>query len=55
MRDDILDPQTKRVIPEKYDPLARLYGTHYAWLGERFQMAIDSYEDVQKKLPAKGA
>ena len=55
VRDDILDPQTKRVIPEKYDPLARLYGTHYAWLGERFQMAIDSYEDVQKKLPAKGA
>lgn len=49
VRDDILDPKTKRVIPEKYDPLARLYGTHYAWLGERFQMAIDSYEEWQSK------
>ncbi len=51
VRDDILDPATKRVIPEKYDPLARLYGTHYAWLGERFQMAIESHEDWRSKNP----
>ena len=44
--DDIIDPQTRRIIPERYDPLARLYGTHYARLGERFAMAIEPYEDV---------
>ncbi len=52
VRDDIIDPKTKRVIPEKYDPLARLYGTHYAWLGERFQMAIEPFEDWQARTAA---
>ena len=53
VRDDILDPKTKRVIPEKYDPLARLYGTHYAWLGERFQMGIASYDEVRARPSQK--
>ena len=53
VRDEIIDPKTKRVIPEKYDPLARLYGTHYAWLGERFQMGIASYDEVGHGRPGK--
>jgi flavin reductase (DIM6/NTAB) family NADH-FMN oxidoreductase RutF len=52
--DEIIDPKTRRVIPERYDPLARLYGVHYAWLGERFQMAIEPFEDWQKRQKTKG-
>lgn len=51
VRDDIIDPKTRRVIPEKYDPLARLYGIHYAWLGERFQMGIEPFEQWQARQP----
>lgn len=45
--DEIIDPETKRVIPERYSPIARLYGDHYAWLGERYTRAIPEYEDVK--------
>jgi flavin reductase (DIM6/NTAB) family NADH-FMN oxidoreductase RutF len=44
--DEIIDPATKRVIPEQYSPIARLYGDHYAWLGQRYTRAIPSYEDI---------
>jgi flavin reductase (DIM6/NTAB) family NADH-FMN oxidoreductase RutF len=44
--DEIIDPATRRIIPEKYDPLARLYGTHYARLGERFSMAIEPHQEI---------
>lgn len=44
--DEVVDPATKRIIPEQYSPIARLYGDHYAWLGERYERAIPSYEDV---------
>ena len=46
--DEIFDPATRRVIPDKYDPLARLYGTNYARLGERFSMDIEPYETYLK-------
>lgn len=52
IRDEIIDPKTRRVIPEKYDPLARLYGIHYAWLGERFQMGIEPFADWEKRQSA---
>ena len=45
--DEIIDPTTKRVIPEQYSPIARLYGDHYAWLGERYTRAIPSFEEVK--------
>jgi len=45
--DEIIDPTTKRVIPEQYSPIARLYGTHYAWLGERYTKAIPTFEEVK--------
>ena len=44
--DEIIDPKTRRVIPERYSPIARLYGDHYAWLGERYTKAIPSYEEI---------
>jgi flavin reductase (DIM6/NTAB) family NADH-FMN oxidoreductase RutF len=44
--DEIIDPATRRVIPERYSPIARLYGDHYAWLGERYTKAIPSYDEV---------
>jgi flavin reductase (DIM6/NTAB) family NADH-FMN oxidoreductase RutF len=47
--DEIVDAETRRIIPEKYSPLARLYGDHYAWLGERYARAIPSYEEATGK------
>jgi flavin reductase (DIM6/NTAB) family NADH-FMN oxidoreductase RutF len=49
IRDEIVDAETRRIIPEKYSPLARLYGDYYAWLGERYARAIPSYEEVKAK------
>ncbi len=46
--DAIIDPETKRLIPEKYSPLARLYGDYYAWLGDRYTKAIPSMEDIHR-------
>jgi flavin reductase (DIM6/NTAB) family NADH-FMN oxidoreductase RutF len=45
--DEIIDPTTRRVIPEQYSPIARLYGDHYAWLGERYTKAIPSFKEVK--------
>jgi flavin reductase (DIM6/NTAB) family NADH-FMN oxidoreductase RutF len=44
--DAIIDPATKRLIPEKYSPIARLYGDLYAWLGDRYTKAIPSIEEI---------
>lgn len=49
IRDEIIDAETRRIIPEKYSPLARLYGDYYAWLGERYARAIPSYDEAKKK------
>ena len=46
--DAIIDPETKRLIPEKYSPIARLYGDYYAWLGTRYTKAIPSMEDIHR-------
>jgi flavin reductase (DIM6/NTAB) family NADH-FMN oxidoreductase RutF len=51
LQDDIIDPDTRRIIPDKYSPLGRLYGDHYAWLGDRYARAIPSYEDVTGNRP----
>ena len=45
--DEIIDPATRRVIPEQYSPIARLYGAHYAWLGQRYTRAIPSFDAVK--------
>jgi flavin reductase (DIM6/NTAB) family NADH-FMN oxidoreductase RutF len=45
--DEIVDAETRRIIPEKYSPLGRLYGDHYAWLGERYTRAIPSYQEAK--------
>ena len=42
--DEIIDPATRRVIPEQYSPIARLYGDHYAWLGQHYTRAIPSFD-----------
>ena len=52
--DEIIDPETRRVIPERYSPIARLYGDHYAWLGERYTKAIPTYDDLKTHGPAAG-
>ena len=46
--DAIIDPETKRLIPEKYSPIARLYGDYYAWLGDRYTKAIPSMENIHR-------
>ena len=46
--DAIIDSETKRLIPEKYSPIARLYGDYYAWLGTRYTKAIPSMEDIHR-------
>jgi hypothetical protein len=48
IKDEIIDPLTKRIIPEKYSPIARLFGDYYAWLGERYTKGIPSMEDIQR-------
>lgn len=53
--DEIIDPATRRVIPERYSPIARLYGDHYAWLGERYTRAIPSYEEISSAGPQRSA
>jgi len=49
VNDDIIDPATRRIIPEKYNPVARLYGPNYADLGRRYAMAIEPYQDIVKR------
>lgn len=51
--DEIIDPKTRRVIPERYSPIARLYGDHYAWLGERYTRAIPPYDEVVAQRNAR--
>jgi flavin reductase (DIM6/NTAB) family NADH-FMN oxidoreductase RutF len=51
--DEIIDPATRRVIPEQYSPIARLYGDHYAWLGERYTKAIPTFAQVQARKSAQ--
>ena len=46
--DEIIDPATKRIIPEKYSPIARLYGDYYAWLGDRYTKAIPTMEEIER-------
>lgn len=45
--DEVVDAGTRRIIPEKYSPLARLYGDYYAWLGLRYTKSIPSNEEVE--------
>jgi flavin reductase (DIM6/NTAB) family NADH-FMN oxidoreductase RutF len=47
VKDEAFDTDNKRIIPEHYQPLARLYGTNYAWMGESFSMPIRSYADFK--------
>ncbi|MCC7346489.1 MAG: flavin reductase family protein [Variibacter sp.] len=53
--DEIVDPATRRIIPEQYSPIARLYGDHYAWLGQRYTRAIPSYEEISAGRPRSDA
>jgi flavin reductase (DIM6/NTAB) family NADH-FMN oxidoreductase RutF len=53
IRDELLDLETKRVLPEKYSPLGRLYGEYYAWLGAPYQRAIPSYEEATGKMATR--
>jgi flavin reductase (DIM6/NTAB) family NADH-FMN oxidoreductase RutF len=54
LADRILDPITKRVIPEEYSPIARLYGNEYAWLGKRYSKAIPSIDEIHQLGLAAG-
>jgi flavin reductase (DIM6/NTAB) family NADH-FMN oxidoreductase RutF len=47
IKDEAFDPVTMRIVPEHYDPLGRLYGTTYAWMGERFSMPLHSYDEFK--------
>jgi len=49
IKDQIFDPATRRVIPENYSPIARLYGNEYAWLGKRYSKAIPTRDEIREK------
>ncbi len=49
IKDQIFDPETRRVIPENYSPIARLYGNEYAWLGKRYSKAIPTRDEIREK------
>ena len=53
--DEIVDPATRRIIPAQYSPIARLYGDHYAWLGERYARAIPPYEEIRANAAPRAA
>jgi flavin reductase (DIM6/NTAB) family NADH-FMN oxidoreductase RutF len=53
IQDSLIDPDTRRVVPERYLPIGRLYGEHYAWLGEHFSRAIPGYDEVVGNAEAK--
>jgi flavin reductase (DIM6/NTAB) family NADH-FMN oxidoreductase RutF len=46
--DRIFDPQTRRIIPEEYSPIARLFGNEYAWLGERYTKKIPTLDEIKE-------
>ena len=48
IKDEAFDCSSKRILPEHYDPVGRLYGTNYAWMRERFSMPLESYMDFKK-------
>jgi len=48
IKDEIFDPATRRVIPENYSPIARLYGNEYAWLGKRYTKAIPTRDEIRE-------
>lgn len=48
IKDELIDPLSKRIIPEKYSPIARLFGDYYAWLGERYTKAIPSVDEIHR-------
>ena len=45
--DELIDPESKRLIPAKYSPIARLFGEYYAWLGDRYAKSIPTFEEVK--------
>ena len=45
--DELIDLETKRILPEKYSPIARLFGEYYAWLGDQYTKAIPTFEEVK--------
>lgn len=48
IKDEIIDPTTKRIIPGKYSPIARLFGDYYAWLGDWYTKAIPTVEEIHR-------
>jgi flavin reductase (DIM6/NTAB) family NADH-FMN oxidoreductase RutF len=47
VRDEIFDPERRRIFAEKYSPLGRLHGDSYAWLGERYARAVPTYAEAK--------
>jgi flavin reductase (DIM6/NTAB) family NADH-FMN oxidoreductase RutF len=46
--DRIFDPNTRRIIPSEYSPIARLFGNEYAWLGERYTKKIPTLDEIKE-------
>ncbi len=46
--DRIFDPATRRIIPEEYSPIARLFGNEYAWLGKRYTKKIPTLDEIKE-------
>ena len=45
-RPGLFDPETKRIDPAQYHPVARLHGTAYAGLGEMFDIPVPDWREA---------
>jgi flavin reductase (DIM6/NTAB) family NADH-FMN oxidoreductase RutF len=46
---EMYDGEARRIRPQHYDLVSRLYGTHYVWLGERFPMTTGNYSATKSR------
>ena len=54
-RNGLVDPDSLRVDPERYQPVARLYADRYARLRDRFSIAIPSRAEALARAENEGA
>ena len=52
VRDACIDPDTLRVRPENYSPVARLHGDFYVAASDQYELFRPSYEEWRAKNPS---
>ena len=54
VRDGLLDPQSLRTDPARYQPIGRMFGGGYCTTRERFEIPRMTYGEWQKRAPRDG-